>query len=317
MAAPERVTDLDDPRLLPFRNQKDQWLRARHRGAGAAEAGSGVSGTGLAPALPGDLFIAEGLTLLERLVASPHRTLSVLVSEHRLAAARPVLEGVPAEAEVFVASREVVAEIVGFDLHRGVLACGRRVETHSADALIDHAGTVVVLEGLSNHDNVGSIFRSVAALAPDWPGPGPRAGVLLAAGCCDPLYRKALRVSMGASLAVPFAEIGSWPSGLDALASSGCRVIALTPGPGSVELTAMDPPKAGERVALVMGTEGRGLAEATLEACERAGGVRGRIAIDPAVDSLNVGVAAAIALHFVRISIGDRSCSFSHRHAPS
>jgi len=254
--------------------------------------------------VPGDLFIAEGLALLERLLESVHETRSVLVSEHRLDAAGPVLERVPDAADVFVAPRAVVAEIVGFDLHRGVLACGRRVETHSAEDLIERAGTLVVLEGLSNHDNVGSIFRSVAALGPVCAGREPRAGVLLTPGCCDPLYRKALRVSMGAALRVPFAEVDRWPGVLDRMADAGCRPLALTPGAGATDLADLSGVGRVERWALLLGAEGSGLSAGTLEACDRVGGVRARIAIEAEVDSLNVGVAAGIALHRLRDVFG-------------
>ena len=301
MATIERVRNLEDPRLLPFRNQKDQWLRARHR---AGSSGSGGSGTGLDPGVPGDLFMAEGLALLERLLGSPHAVRSVLVSEHRLDAAGPVLERVPSGSDVFAAPRDVVAEIVGFDLHRGVLACGRRVETHTAEDLIERAGLLVVLEGLSNHDNVGSIFRSVDALAPRGEGFEPRAGVLLTPGCCDPLYRKALRVSMGAALRVPFAEIGDWPDRLGSIAAAGCRPVVLTPGEDAADLAGLlaqsGVPGGGERFALLLGAEGPGLSGRALAACDRVGGVRGRIGIEPGVDSLNVGVAAGIALHRLR-----------------
>lgn len=277
------VDNHDDPRLAPFRNQKDQWLRSSKRGVG--EHGTGALGD-----LPPDLFIAEGLGLLDRLIESDHAVHSGLVSRHRLDAARTSLARLDPQVPVYVAPRELVEQIVGFDLHRGVLACGQRISPPTADELIARSGLLVILENLANHDNVGSIFRSVRALA----GDATRPAVLLSPGCCDPLYRKSLRVSMGQALHVPFATLDDWPKGLARVADAGFDLLAMTPAEGSRDIAEIEPPT---RPAVILGAEGPGLTDAALAEIDKLGGSAVRIAIDPAADSLNVGVAAAIALH--------------------
>ena len=184
------IHDLADPRLLPFANQRDQWLRARHRPHLTGESAHPDStGTGL----PGDLFIAEGDKVVAQLIASPHETLSVMVSEHRLEHHIPFLEGLDPAVPVYTVARSVIDKVAGFNIHRGLLACGRRTEQGAPTDLVRQAGLAVVLEDLTNHDNVGGIFRNVRALAPanpPWkPGAEFPACVLLTPRCCDPLYR--------------------------------------------------------------------------------------------------------------------------------
>ena len=149
------------------------------------------------------------------------------------------------------------------------------------------AARFVVLEGLANHDNVGGIFRNAMALGAD--------AILLCPRCCDPLYRKAIRTSMGGSLVVPFARADDLPDLLTGLTALGVAVVALDPGPGGCDLAALDPNDLGD-AALLVGTEGEGLSELALAAAR----YRARIAMEPGVDSLNVSVAAAIALHRLR-----------------
>jgi tRNA G18 (ribose-2'-O)-methylase SpoU len=185
---------------------------------------------------------------------------------------------------VYQAEREVVERIVGFDLHRGILASCHRGEGRRVADLAASCETLVVLEDLANHDNVGGIFRCVAALA------GPRAGVVLSPRCCDPLYRKSIRVSTGHVLRVPFARSADWPADLGRLRDSGHSVIALDAGEGATDIGAVARPA---RLALLVGAEGPGL---TGEALAEAG-CRARIAMTPGVDSLNAVVACAIALH--------------------
>lgn len=263
------IEDPRDPRVEPYRNQKDVWLRAQR----------GES--------PGGLFVAEGVLVLGALVRSGYRVHSVLVSETRLGAVTEALEGLAGDVPVYVAGQGVMDEVVGFHIHRGVLACGYRPSPEvegDVGRLAATARTLVVLEDLSNHDNVGGVFRVAAALG------GPSVGVVLSPGCADPLYRKALRVSMGHGLLVPYARAGSWPGDLSAVMDAGHELVALTPGAGSESIEGVVP---GGRVALVVGAEGPGLSEAVLGVADR----RVRIPIWSGVDSLNVVTAAAIALH--------------------
>ena len=298
------IEDLDDPRLLPFANQRDQWLRARHRPHLTGESAhpvpaSEVTGTGL----PGDLFIAEGDKVVAQLVASDHTTLSVMVSEHRLEHHLPFLEGLDASVPVYTVARSVIDRVAGFNIHRGLLACGQRKDQGTPADLVQRSGLAVVLENLTNHDNVGGIFRNVRALAPASPPWKPDAAfpacVLLTPRCCDPLYRKALRVSMGNALHVPFAFLDDWPGDGRTLSASGCELLAMTPAHDSVDLGALEPTP-GRTPAVLMGTEGPGLASETLEMVGEAGGRPVRIDIDDDADSLNVSVACALALHRLR-----------------
>ena len=303
-ANPVRIDDPDDPRLIPFANQRDQWLRARHRPAMTGEdrhpvPDSEVTGTGL----PGDLFIAEGDKVVAQLITSPHRTLAVMVSEHRLDHHLPYLEGMDPGVPVYAVARKIIDTVAGFNIHRGLLALGQRTDPGDARDLARRAGVVVILEDLTNHDNVGGVFRCVRALArprPAWkPDADIPACVLLSPRCCDPLYRKSLRVSMGNALHVPFATIDDWPSGLAHLVEAGGDLLAATPAPGSVELSAVEP-QAGRTPAVLLGTEGPGLASKTLETARTLGGRAVRIDIEDDADSLNVSVAGAVMLHHLR-----------------
>ncbi|MCA9286947.1 MAG: RNA methyltransferase [Phycisphaerales bacterium] len=200
-------------------------------------------------------------------------------------------------APVYVASRGVLAGVVGFDLHRGLLAAGRRAGDGglgwSGGAVMERSRVLVLAEDLANHDNVGGLMRTVTGLA------GEAGGVLLSPRCCDPLYRKALRVSMGQVLRVPWATVGgaggaAWGATLERVAAAGFRLVALSPGGGaSVRSLGIG---GGERVALLVGTEGAGLAPETLDAVDRLGGIRAEIPMGGGVDSLNVVVALGIAL---------------------
>ncbi|MEM1184617.1 MAG: RNA methyltransferase [Planctomycetota bacterium] len=293
------VSDLDDPRLEPYRDQRDQWLRARHRHwMEGREAPPGATATGMAdlPGIPGDLFMAEGVNVVRQLIRSPHQTLSALVSEPKVDVFRDVLSELPDGVPVFVAPRARIDGLTGFQVHRGLLACGARVDAGDWRRVASGAGLVVVLEDLANHDNVGGIFRSVRALAGPREGAEYPAAVLLSPRCCDPLYRKALRVSMGNALQVPFAAI-PWIEGISGLVELGFVPIALDPGDDHPEVAELATRFDGTvRPALVMGTEGPGLREQTIRKVRDQGGIVARLAIEAEADSLNVGVAAAIAL---------------------
>lgn len=264
------VEDLSDPDLEPYRDQKDAWLRVQRDG-----------GTGL-----GGLFIAEGEIVARELFASAFRVRSVLITPTRLLSMRDAIERLPAGTPVYVAERSVAEEIVGFDMHRGVLALGERGETPPLASVVGDARCVLVLEGLSNHDNVGSLYRSLSAL-----GPGQSA-VVLGPGCADPFYRKSLRVSMGHVLRVPTAWAADWPGDLDVFGRDGFRTLALTPDPEAPAIESVGLRCPPDRVALLLGAEGPGLTDASMSAASQ----RVRIPMNEGVDSLNVGVSAAIAL---------------------
>lgn len=226
------------------------------------------------------LFIAEGEVVLRVLVFRSKLTVrSVLVEKRRVAAVRDVVERLSSDVPVYVVPQTLMDDVVGFSIHRGVLALGERGPSLSPTTLVTNASLLVGLVGLTNHDNVGGIFRNAAAFGVD--------GILLDASSCDPLYRKAIRVSVGAALVVPFARSTSAEQMLDELISAGIEPIALTPrGEETIESL---PPR---RRALILGTEGPGLPDAVLARTRRV-----RIDMAPGLDSLNVAVASGIALH--------------------
>lgn len=264
------VSDPDDPRLDDYRGLRD--ARARRR----LEAPDPITGA------PG-FFVAEGPTVILRLLASGRRVRSVLVDPPRLARLEPALER--AGVAVYVADRGVLAEVCGFDVHRGALASADRWPLPRPDALLDGARRVVVLEGINDHENLGGLFRNAAALGLD--------AVLLCPRCADPLYRRSVRVSMGHVLSVPFARLDPWPEALARLSRSGLAVAALTPDPAAESLARAAIP---DRLALLLGAEGPGLSGAAFAAAD----VRWRIPMTPGADSLNVVSAAAIAFFATR-----------------
>ncbi len=280
-----------DPRwdhlLGPYRNQKDAWLRVCKRGGRGIEQPAGLRGR----ACPDGLFLAEGKLVVEMLIDSPTCSVeSVLCTPRRCEEMAPVLARLDPSIPIFVAPRSVLASIVGFDLHRGVLAAGMRRIVPEASSLIAGARTLVLCEDLSNHDNTGAIFRNVAAMAG-----ARRAAVLLSPGCCDPLYRKSIRVSMGHVLRVPFATLDPWLEGLDSIARAGFQLCALTPDPSACALDALARtrrPGRDANLALLVGAEGSGLSDAALKRVS----THVRIAMEPGTDSLNVATALAIAL---------------------
>lgn len=240
------------------------------------------------PILPGGrrgkgLVIAEGVLVVERMISSrfaPHALLGV---DKRFDELVPVLSadslaGVP----FYRTSAQVMADIVGFHLNRGVLAVARRPQPLDPADVIARARTVAVLEGVNDHENIGSIFRNAAGLGVD--------AVLFGGATADPLYRRSVRVSMGHVLKVPFAHVQTWPDDLSMLRDNDFRIVSLTPDPAAVPLAqAVD----AERVAFMVGAEGPGLTERAM----RAGDVRARIPMSRGTDSLNVATAAAVAFY--------------------
>ncbi|MGQ0836997.1 TrmH family RNA methyltransferase [Actinokineospora sp.] len=262
MAQVIEVTDPSDPRLDDFRD---------------------LSTADRRPDRPGGrgLVIAEGVVVVQRLLASRYPVRGLLGVRRRIEGLAAELAGLDVPA--YVASAEVMAETVGFHLNRGVLAAADRAAPPDLADLVDRARTLAVLEGVGDHENLGALFRNAAALGVD--------GVLLGPGCGDPLYRRSVRVSMGHVLSVPFAAVEPWPEGLKWLRDSGFRVLAFTPRPGSVPLSVAVRP--GERVAVMVGSEGPGLTEEAIAAADAAV----RIPMAGGVDSLNVATAAAVAFY--------------------
>jgi tRNA G18 (ribose-2'-O)-methylase SpoU len=265
------VSSRDDPRLADYRDLKDAQLRAL-----------GLCGASGYP--PQGIFIAEGELVVRQLVASGLAVRSVLITPTRQAAVGDALALLPSRTPVYLADQEVMNAIVGFNIHRGILAIGERPPTPDLTSLLARLRSAVILEDLANHDNVGGIFRAAAALG----GPSD-CGVLYSPRTCDPFYRKAIRVSVGTVLRMPSARLEPWPEGLAGLKAAGFTLIALTPHPAA---TSLDDLRPIPRPALLLGAEGPGLSEAALASADRLV----RIPIAPEVDSLNVVVAAGIAL---------------------
>lgn len=240
-------------------------------------------------------FVAEGELIARQAVESRFTVRSMLMSSAKVESMGDVISGLPGETPIYVAEPRLMSEIVGFKFHRGALVCCERGEALTVAEAIHAATSVVVLEQVSNFDNLGGIFRNVSALG------GDRPAVLLSPGCCDPLYRKCVRVSMGHVLRVPFAEAEHWPDVIENLAREGFSVIGLSTGATSLRLDEISPQRV-RRPALVLGTEGAGLSVTALESID-LWGVRARIPMRAGVDSLNVNVAAAIALYGVGLVI--------------
>ena len=257
-----RVTSLDDPRVAAYRTLADP-----------------------ASLLRAGLFVAEGRLVVRRLLSSPRfETVSVLVTEAAFDAMRDMLQST--HTDVFVVGQQTMNQIAGFNIHRGCLALAKRPAFGTLDDQpLDTARRLVILEGVNNPDNVGGIFRSAAAFGVD--------AVVLGPACSDPLYRKSVRTSMAATLAVPFVAAGAWPDALGLLRDRGWSIVALTPR-GAIPLAEL--PRARDRVALLVGAEGEGLSTAALAAADQ----QVRIPMENVVDSLNVTVAASIALYHLR-----------------
>ena len=263
MVVPEPVADPDDPRLGPFLRLTDGALR---RGGDA----------------DGPLFIAESVQVVRRVLASGLQVRAVVVTPAAYPRLATELDRLGAATPVYLVERPVLAAAAGFDVHRGVLAAVQRPPARTVEAVLAGAGSLVaVLEGINDQENLGVIFRNAAAL-----GVG---GLLLCPRCCDPLYRRTVRVSMGEVLSLPWARVEPWPAGLGALRRAGFVLEALTPA--AEERLAAGPP--GERCAVMLGSEADGLSPEALAAADR----RVAIPMHRRVDSLNVAAASAIAFH--------------------
>lgn len=229
------------------------------------------------------LVIAEGVLVAQRMLASRFRPHAFLGTQRRLIELGDDLAD--AGAPYYRASAEVMAEVVGFHLNRGVLGAARRPRELTVSDVTRDARTVAVLEGVNDHENLGSIFRNAAGLGVD--------GVIFGIGCADPLYRRAVRVSMGHALLVPFAKAPQWPLDLNELRESGFRLLAMTPSPAAQILADAMDGLADQKVAILVGAEGPGLTETAM----RASDTRVRVPMARGTDSLNVATAAALAFY--------------------
>ncbi len=274
------ITSADDPRIEAFCNIRERDLTGRQ-----------------------GRFIAEGTVVL-RMLAAAHReggafgAECILVLKNRLEGVASILEEFPVSVPLYTADAAVLDAIAGFHLHRGILALGRRLAGAQADgatgqgldsliAGLPKSSLVVVGCGISNHDNIGGMFRNAAAFYAD--------AVLLDETCCDPLYRKALRVSVGSVLAVPYIREGNAVSLLEKLAAEGFTIWALSPA-GETEIRNIP---VSERMALVIGTEGDGLPPEVLSRFRTA-----RISQSARLDSLNAGTSSGLALYQMAAALG-------------
>jgi tRNA G18 (ribose-2'-O)-methylase SpoU len=255
------LTDPSDHLFDDYRSLNDQAFRRRYEGA--------------------DVFVVEGYVAIDRLIEAGHRIRSVLLAPSRVErfAHGELLDerGVP----VYVADREVIAAVVGFDLHRGVVACADRRPAPTVAELTSTSRRLAVLEGLNDNENLGAIARAAKAFGID--------GFLLDPTCTDPYSRRTVRVSMGEVLTLPVVRVGSgeWPSVINDIRVAGFDVWAMTPAAEADDLWTLEVP---DRVAVLLGAEGPGLSRGALAAATR----QVRIPISADVDSLNVGHAAAV-----------------------
>lgn len=233
----------------------------------------------------GGLYLAESATVIERALAAGHRPRSVLLQEKWLPGLEELLAG--HDAPVYLASPEVIERVTGFAVHRGALASFHRPPLPDVTDVLADARRVVVIEDVVNHTNVGAVFRAVAGLGAD--------AVLVTPRCADPLYRRSVRVSMGAVLQIPWTRLPEWPEGARRLREAGFELAALALDDGAVPLDvyARDAP---ERIALLLGTEGDGLSARALASADRVV----TIPMSRGVDSLNVAAASAVALWALR-----------------
>jgi tRNA G18 (ribose-2'-O)-methylase SpoU len=269
--APIRITDADDPRVAPFRDVRDKDLRGRE-----------------------GLFMAESEMVLCRLLRTPERIHSVLLTPHKHEQLAAELDVLGDDVPRYVAEMELMTAIAGFHIHRGVLAAGHRPHPRDLDldrvlGHLPHEGPVTLLaaEGVTNVDNMGGLFRNAAGFGVD--------GIVLDPTCCDPLYRKAIRVSMGHVLSIPYAVSRDWPADLARLGSQwDTTIVAAETGARAQPLWSLSP--ADDRLTLVFGSESDGLRPETLAACDRVL----EIPMTGAVPSLNVATASAVFLYELR-----------------
>ena len=253
------IADLSDPRLADYSHQTDVALKK----ASGTEHG---------------LYIAESALVLQRALAAGHRARSVLALGNTVDEARALVGG---DVPIFSGPSELLEELTGYLLHRGLIAAMHRPELPTVASLLEGARRVIILENVADPTNVGAIFRSVAAIGAD--------AVFVTPRCSDPFYRRAIRVSMGAVLQVPWTRLGDWPGTRTLLAASGFQIAALALSADAVSLRDFVAPA---KLALVLGAEGEGLTAQALASADTIV----QIPMAHGIDSLNVAATAAVAM---------------------
>jgi tRNA G18 (ribose-2'-O)-methylase SpoU len=254
------IGSADDERLADYRDLTDVALRTK-----------------LEP--PHGLFIAESELVIRRALDAGYRPRSMVMAPEWLDRMAGLIADV--DAPVYAASYDVLRRLTGFNVHRGAIASFHRKPLPSVDQVVEKSHRVVVLEDIVSHTNLGAVFRCAAALGID--------AVVLSPSCADPLYRRSVRVSMGAVFTLPYARAGSWPDAADDIRRRGFAVAAMTPAADAIALDATDFGD-DDKVALLLGSEGPGLSAAALAHAD----VNVRIPMAGGVDSLNVAAAAAV-----------------------
>jgi tRNA G18 (ribose-2'-O)-methylase SpoU len=259
------ISDASDPRLADYVSLRDASLRSH------LESDQG-------------LFIAEGAKVIRRAVDAGYRPRSFLLTERWLESLHDVLTRCPA-APVYIVTEDLAEQVTGFHVHRGALASMHREQRHSAEALLAQQ-RLVVLEDIVDHTNVGAILRNAAGLGWD--------GALLSPRAADPLYRRSIKVSMGAVFSLPWARLVDWRDAPQLLSAAGFLTVALSLAPDAVELSELAATVTPQsRIALLLGTEGAGLSTRWSDGAA----VRARIPMSAGIDSLNVAAAGAIACY--------------------
>jgi tRNA G18 (ribose-2'-O)-methylase SpoU len=276
----EYVTRIDDPRLEPYRLMRER--ESLHKSG---------------------LFIAESRRAVERLFTRSHFTVkSVFVTETVYCAMEHILTRHNSDIAIYLGTRELMNQVGGFNIHHGCLAAvsrGKALEI--ADLIADSSGSslVVMAENVSDPDNIGALFRNGHAFG--------CTAIVLSAGSADPLYGKAIRVSLGTSLVLPFAIASDWPEPtFSSIKKAGYSIVALTPQAPAVPISSSLVKQVGKRIALLVGAEGEGLSRDALERAD----FRVRIPMANEVDSINVATATAIALHALSQGLTAASCSW-------
>ncbi|MFI6147925.1 TrmH family RNA methyltransferase [Streptomyces sp. NPDC051109] len=265
------VEDPDDPRLRDYTGLTDVELRRRREPAEG-------------------LFIAEGEKVIRRAKDAGYEMRSMLLSAKWVDVMRDVIDELP--APVYAVTPELAERVTGYHVHRGALASMQRKPLPAADELLAAEGAgaghrIAVFEGFVDHANLGAAFRSAAALG--------ISAILLSPDCADPLYRRAIKVSMGSVFSVPYARLDQWPADLEKVREAGYRILAMTPSPKATPLDQV-PPERFERSAIMLGSEGHGLSTYALRAADEWV----RIPMAEGIDSLNVAAASAVAFYATR-----------------
>ncbi len=262
------IDDPADPRLDDYRQLTDAAARRAIEATGAAHG----------------MFVVEGPIALEQLRASTHRVRSVLVSTSRAATLHDRLVDLD---PVYVADRQVLAAVTGYDVHRGVLAVADRPAPTPPEVLLERHQRLLLLEGVTDNENVGALFRTAAALGVE--------AVIMDTACADPLYRRSIRVSSGWTMRLPHARTRSAVATVHNATEHGFRCVALTPAPDALNVdVASSSGLLDDPVAFVLGAEGPGLSTAAIAACD----VSVRVPMAADVDSLNVATALAVVAAF-------------------